>query len=141
MPTETAVPYITEYGAVRPYYSVRIPGFNRKFWLFQINLARALFLRWTGFENMRQIVRNMGFRNRVVYYADESVIKCDEEGLTNYYRTFNALREPDLIARHALKYFSETVFRYAQLLYDAKLDETELVAFLMLHMLRFGKHS
>lgn len=104
----------------------------------EINLARALFLRWTGFENMRQIVRNMGFRNKVVYYADESVVKCDEEGLTNYYRTYNALREPDMVARHALKYFSETVFRYAQLLYDAKLDETEMVAFLMLHMLRFA---
>lgn len=37
--------------------------------------------------------------------------------------------------------FSECVFRYTQLLYEAKLDETELVAFPMLQLFRRGKFA
>lgn len=112
-------------------FSERLKGID------EVDLARALFPRWTGFESMRQIVRNKGFRTKLAYNVDESIVRCDEDSLTAYYRSFNALRgQPDLLARTAVKYFSECVFRYAQLLYDSKLDETELVAFLMLHLLR-----
>lgn len=105
----------------------------------EMDLARALLSRWAAFENMWQIVRNKGFRTKMAHTLDGSVVSIDEQSLTAYYRTFNALRgEPDLLARSAFKYFTECVFRYAQLLHDAKLDETELVAFLMLHLLRFA---
>ncbi|KAH7676164.1 hypothetical protein AAVH_41926 [Aphelenchoides avenae] len=88
---------------------------------------------------MRQIVRNKGFRTKLTYNVDESILKCDEEGLTAYYRTFNALRgEPELLARNAVDYFSECVFRFTQSLYELKLDETELVAFLMLQLFRYA---
>ncbi|KAH7710379.1 hypothetical protein AAVH_22336 [Aphelenchoides avenae] len=111
-------------------------------WLGGINemdLARALLPRWAGFENMWQIVRNKGFRTKLAHTLDGSVVRCDEESLTTYYRTFNALRgDPAVPARTAVNYFSECVFRYTQLLHDAKLNETELVAFLMLHLLRFA---
>ncbi|KAH7710383.1 hypothetical protein AAVH_22340 [Aphelenchoides avenae] len=62
----------------------------------EMDLARALLSRWAAFENMWQIVRNKGFRTKMAHTLDGSVVSIDEQSLTAYYRTFNALRgEPE----------------------------------------------
>lgn len=101
------------------------------------DLARALFLCWTGFENLRQIDRNMGHRSKMIYFTDESALHLDEDSLLAYYRSFHALRNPELLARNAVGLLAE-VLRLATLLHDLRLDETEQATLLMLYLLRYA---
>ncbi|KAH7713009.1 hypothetical protein AAVH_19617 [Aphelenchoides avenae] len=101
------------------------------------DLARALFLCWTGFENLRQIVRNVGFRSGVIYYTDESILRLDEESMLAYFQSFPALRAPELLASHGMGFFTE-VLRLSSLMHGLRLDETEQVALLVLYLMRYA---
>ncbi|KAH7708615.1 hypothetical protein AAVH_24124 [Aphelenchoides avenae] len=99
------------------------------------DLARSLLICWAGFENVRQNVIHMAFRSNVMYFADESTQVVNEDELVAFYRTHNALKEPEMLARHALDAHPDAV-RLASLMYERRLDETEQAALMMLFLLR-----
>lgn len=88
------------------------------------------------FDLYRNTSRSLGFLSKTIHASDETVLSVNEDSLTDYFRGYG-VRDPALLGRMSTDLFDD-LLRISRLFYEARLDEAEQVALLMLCLLRSG---
>lgn len=89
------------------------------------------------FELYRNTARSLGFLSNTLHASDETVLSASEESRIDYFRSYGA-RDPELLARVSMDLFNDLI-RVSRLFYEARMDEVEQVALLILCLIRSSK--